>query len=108
MERHKEPFRETFSLILGAPFASRMVVGRNSVMAVDAETGEVSGWGSNKHGQLVPGDAMRGLFPITDLHFQLNEGEKLIPSSYVTLMVTKRDVSSLFRTFEQESSENTS
>ena len=51
----------------GAPFASGIEVGRNSVFAVDVETGGLFGWGSNNYGQIVPGDAMKGIFPITDL-----------------------------------------
>jgi alpha-tubulin suppressor-like RCC1 family protein len=102
-ERHKEPQRDKFSLVAGTPFISRIEVGRNSVFTVDAETGQVFGWGSNKYGQIVPGDSLKGLLGITDLTFQLEETESLLPSSYFTLLLTRRDASSLFRSFEQES-----
>lgn len=37
-ERHKEPFREVFKIVDGAPFVGRIFTGRNSVFAVDVES----------------------------------------------------------------------
>ena len=71
-------------------------VGRNSVFAVDAEKGSLYGWGSNKYGQIVPVDSAKGVLPITDLKIVLTEDETLIPSSYFTLFMTKRNPTTLF------------
>lgn len=74
-----------------------IAVGRNSVFAVDAETNEVFGWGSNKYGQIFPSDSAQALLNITNLQFKLDEEDEIIASSYFTLLHTRRSsVSSLF------------
>lgn len=106
-EQHMVPLREKFSIVEGSPFAAAIYVGRNSVFVVDAETSEVFGWGSNKYGQILPGDDLRGLMPITNLNFQLEQYDVLIPSSYFTLLLCKRStIPSLFTSVKKEASES--
>ena len=88
---------DQFSLIEGAPFASAVFVGRNTVFAVSVENGSVWGWGSNRYGQIMP-SAFNGPIPITNLNFKLDTDEKLFPSSYITLLQTSRSsLGSIFK-----------
>ena len=103
-EQHILPFKDKFSRVEGSPFAQKIYVGRNTVFAVDAENSEVFGWGSNKYGQIFPGEDPKGLMPITNLKFQLDQHDTLIPSSYFTLLLSKRAaLSNLFSSIKKDS-----
>lgn len=90
-EQHLIPFRDKAGPVESAPFAQTIAVGRNSAFAVDAESGEVFGWGSNKYGQILPSDDQRGLLPVSSLKLQLEQQDRLIPSSYFTVLVSRRE-----------------
>lgn len=48
------------------------------------------GWGSNKYGQILPADWAKGVMKPTKLRMVMEEGDRLIASSYFTLLLTRR------------------
>lgn len=100
-ESHQLPFSEQWTAVETAPFAKQLQVGRNSVFVVEAEKGELYGWGSNKYGQIFPVERLRGLLPVTNSHFTLTDNDDLLSSSYFTVLLTPKATISLTRELDQ-------
>jgi hypothetical protein len=47
-------YKDSFSSLQNYPLAKRIIVGRNGAYAVEVESGELFGWGSNRYGQIFP------------------------------------------------------
>lgn len=58
------------------------------MFTIEAETGQVFAWGSNKYFQIVPTEVSQSIMGVTNLQLKLEEGEILIPSSYCTLLLS--------------------
>jgi hypothetical protein len=72
------------------PLARKVIVGRNSVFAIEVESDNLFGWGSNRYGQIFPSESLKGLLKVTNSKFRVEEREDLISSSYFSLFLTKR------------------
>jgi len=89
-ESHSLPHKDGFSSLEGFPLSRKIVVGRNSVFAIEIDSNDLYGWGSNRYGQLFPRDSMKGLLKVTNSGFKVEERDRLILSSYFSLLITKR------------------